>query len=196
MRFGLFGTGPWAHQAHAPALAAHPDVELVGVWGRDPAKAATLAQEHGAKPYAEIDDLIADVDAVAVALPPDVQADIALRAARAGKHLLLDKPVAFTPEAAAEIVAAAAEQKVSGVVFFTRRFMRNPLGVVGLAIVVVLLLCAAFAPLLSEVEPVPRGEDPWRAPAVEVLVLVALSVGLLLRSAAGRRDPAPPVSPA
>ncbi|GID98444.1 Gfo/Idh/MocA family protein [Amorphoplanes digitatis] len=123
MRFGLFGTGPWAHQAHAPALAAHPDVELVGVWGRDPAKAAALAQEHGAKPYAEIDDLIADVDAVAVALPPDVQADIALRAARAGKHLLLDKPVAFTPEAADEIVAAAAEHEVAGVVFFTRRFM-------------------------------------------------------------------------
>jgi predicted dehydrogenase len=123
MRFGLFGTGPWAHQAHAPALAAHPDVEFVGVWGRDPAKAAALAGEHGAQPYAEIDALIADVDAIAVALPPDVQADIALRAARAGKHLLLDKPIAFTTEAAAEIIAAAAEQQVAGVVFFTRRFM-------------------------------------------------------------------------
>ncbi len=123
MRFGLFGTGPWAHQAHAPALAAHPDVEFVGVWGRDPAKAAALAGEHGAQPYAEIDALLADVDAIAVALPPDVQADIALRAARAGKHLLLDKPIAFTTEATAEIVVAAAEQQVAGVVFFTRRFM-------------------------------------------------------------------------
>ena len=123
MRFGLFGTGPWAHQAHAPALAAHPDVEFVGVWGRDPEKAAALAQEHGAKPYAEIDALIADVDAIAVALPPDVQADIALRAARAGKHLLLDKPIAFTSAAAAEIVAAATEREAAGVVFFTRRFM-------------------------------------------------------------------------
>src|SRR4051812_16698361 len=123
MRFGLFGTGPWAHQAHAPALAAHPDVELVGVWGRDPAKAAALAGEHGAEPYAAVDALIADVDAVAIALPPDVQADIALRAARAGKHLLLDKPIAFTTEAADAIVAAAAEQGVAGVVFFTRRFM-------------------------------------------------------------------------
>ncbi len=44
MRFGLFGTGPWAHQAHAPALAAHDDVEFVGVWGRDAGKAAALAE--------------------------------------------------------------------------------------------------------------------------------------------------------
>src|ERR671926_218745 len=107
MRFGLFGTGPWAHQAHAPALAAHDDVEFVGVWGRSAEKAAALAGEHAAKPYADIDALIADVDAIAVALPPDVQSDIALRAARAGKHLLLDKPIAFTPQAATEIVAAA-----------------------------------------------------------------------------------------
>jgi predicted dehydrogenase len=104
-------------------LAAHPDVEFVGVWGRDPEKAAALAREHGVEPYAEIDALLAEVDAVAVALPPDVQAGIALRAARAGKHLLLDKPIAFSSEATAEIVAAAAEQKVAGVVFFTRRFM-------------------------------------------------------------------------
>ncbi|WP_199511636.1 Gfo/Idh/MocA family protein [Nucisporomicrobium flavum] len=123
MRFGLFGTGPWAHQAHAPALAAHDDVEFVGVWGRNAEKAAELAGEHGAKPYADIDALIADVDAIAVALPPDVQSDIALRAARAGKHLLLDKPVAFTAVAAQEIVAAATEHDVASVVFFTRRFM-------------------------------------------------------------------------
>lgn len=123
MRFGLFGTGPWAHQAHAPALAAHKDVEFAGVWGRDAGKAAALAGEHGAQPYEDIDQLIADVDAIAVALPPAVQSDIALRAARAGKHLLLDKPVAFTPADADELVAAVAETGVASVVFFTRRFM-------------------------------------------------------------------------
>jgi predicted dehydrogenase len=123
MRFGLFGTGPWAHMAHAPALTAHRSVELVGVWGRNPDKAAELASQHGAKPYAGIDELIADVDAVAIALPPDVQAPIALRAARNGKHLLLDKPVAFTTAEADAIVAAVDERDLASIVFFTRRLM-------------------------------------------------------------------------
>jgi predicted dehydrogenase len=123
MRFGLFGTGPWAHMAHAPALTAHESVELVGVWGRNPDKAAELASLHHAQPYAEIDALIADVDAVAIALPPDVQAPIALRAARSGKHLLLDKPVAFTTAEADEIVEAVTARDLASVVFFTRRLM-------------------------------------------------------------------------
>jgi predicted dehydrogenase len=109
--------------AHAPALTAHESVELVGVWGRNPGKAAELAGLHDAKPYAEIDDLIADVDAVAIALPPDVQAPIALRAARSGKHLLLDKPVAFTKAEADEIVRAVDDRDLASVVFFTRRLM-------------------------------------------------------------------------
>ncbi|WP_250001969.1 Gfo/Idh/MocA family protein [Actinoplanes sp. M2I2] len=121
MRFGLFGTGPWAHLAHAPALAAHPEAEFVGVWGRNPDKAAELAGEHSVRAYTDQDELIADVDAVAIALPPDVQAPLALRAARQGRHLLLDKPVAFTNEEAAEIVAAVTERGLASVVFFTRR---------------------------------------------------------------------------
>jgi predicted dehydrogenase len=104
-------------------LAQHPGVELAGVWGRDEAKAAALAGEYGTRAYASIEALVDAVDAVAIALPPDVQAPIALRAARAGKHLLLDKPVAFTTEAAEEIAAAVAERRLASVVFFTRRFM-------------------------------------------------------------------------
>lgn len=123
MRFGLFGTGPWAHMAHAPGLAAHPGVEFVGVWGRNEAKAAELAERYGVKAYPTIDGLIGDVDAIAVALPPDVQAPIALQAARAGRHMLLDKPVALTPAAATEIADAVAERDLASVVFFTRRFM-------------------------------------------------------------------------
>src|SRR4051794_12944197 len=117
MRFGLFGTGPWAHRTQAPGLAAHSGVEFVGVWGRNPDKAAALANEYGARAYPTIDGLIADVDAIAVALPPDVQAPIALAAARAGKHLLLDKPVAFTVEEADAIAATVDEGHLASAVF-------------------------------------------------------------------------------
>ncbi|AEV88391.1 oxidoreductase [Actinoplanes sp. SE50] len=123
MRFGLFGTGPWAHMVHAEALAQHPEVEFAGVWGRDPARAAELAGKHHTRAYAEVDALLADVDAVAIALPPDVQAPIALRAARAGRHLLLDKPVSLRTAEAVELTAAAADRDVASVVFFTRRFV-------------------------------------------------------------------------
>jgi predicted dehydrogenase len=123
MRFGLFGTGPWAQQAHAPGLAAHGDVEFAGVWGRDETKAAALADRYGAKAYGSVDALIDDVEAIAVALPPHVQAPIALQAARAGRHLLLDKPVAFDPAQAAEITAAVTDGGLASAVFFTRRFM-------------------------------------------------------------------------
>lgn len=123
MRFGLFGTGPWARMAHAPALAAHPRADLVGVWGRDGGKAAALAEEYGATAYGSAADLIADVQAVAVALPPDVQAQVALRAARAGRHLLLDKPVAFDTATADAIAGEVAVQGLASAVFFTSRFV-------------------------------------------------------------------------
>ncbi|MDX3227676.1 Gfo/Idh/MocA family oxidoreductase [Streptomyces sp. ME19-01-6] len=122
MRFGLLGTGHWAAETQGAALAAHPEAELVGVWGRDPAKARALADRYGIRAYDRADELIADVEAVAVALPPDIQSDLALRAARAGRHLLLDKPLAFTTEDADRVVDAVEEHGLASVVFFTRRF--------------------------------------------------------------------------
>lgn len=63
------------------------------------------------------------VHAVAFAVPPDVQADVAERAARAGRHLLLEKPLATRPDDADRLVGAVAGSGVSSVVFFTGRFL-------------------------------------------------------------------------
>lgn len=124
-RVGLLGTGPWAEIAHAPALSGHPDVEFTGVWGRRPEAAAALAARFGTRAYDDVDALIADVDAVAIALPPDVQAPLAARAAAAGRHLLLDKPLAATVGEARAVVEAAEASGVASVVFFTVRFDRT-----------------------------------------------------------------------
>ncbi len=127
-RVGLLGTGPWAHRTHAPALAAHPGAEFAGVWGRRPEAAAELAHAHGVKVYEDPDALFADCDVVAFALPPDVQAPLAVRAAAAGCHLLLDKPVATTPGDARAVADAVRLHQVASVVFLTLRFAEPTAG--------------------------------------------------------------------
>ncbi len=122
LRFGLVGTGYWAQVAHAPTLAAADGAALTAVWGRNRQAAAALAAEHGAVACPDLDDFLGRIDAVAFSVPPDVQHPIALRAARAGKHLLLEKPVG-TAEADADELADAVERAgVASVVFFTARF--------------------------------------------------------------------------
>jgi predicted dehydrogenase len=123
LRVGLIGTGYWAKGVHAPSVRHHPDADLVGVWGRDPSKTAELATEFGAQPFADVDALLADVDALTFAVPPDVQAEIAVRAAEAGRHLLLEKPIATSVVAAERIEEAVARAQVASIVFFTRRFV-------------------------------------------------------------------------
>ncbi|HEX2356913.1 MAG TPA: Gfo/Idh/MocA family oxidoreductase [Micromonosporaceae bacterium] len=125
MRFGLLGTGYWAAETQAAALAAHPDAEFVGVWGRTQARAAAVAKRYAVGAYADVDALFADVDAVAVALPPDVQAPLAARAAEAGLHLLLDKPLALSTVEADRVVEAVDRKGLASVVFFTNRFCAN-----------------------------------------------------------------------
>ena len=122
LRFGLLGTGYWAAETQAAGLDGHPDARFVGVWGRNPDKARALADRYGVDAYTDVDALIGDVDAVAMALPPDVQAGLAVRAARAGRHLLLEKPVALNVAEADAIVEALDAGGLSGLVFTTNRY--------------------------------------------------------------------------
>jgi predicted dehydrogenase len=122
MRFGVLGTGFWAREAHAASLAAHPTAQLAGFWGRDQAKVEAAGAEFDVPGTTELEALLAEVDAVSFALPPDVQAPLAERAAAAGKHLLLEKPVALSTDAADRVVAAVEAAGVASVVFFTSRF--------------------------------------------------------------------------
>ncbi|WP_059008935.1 Gfo/Idh/MocA family protein [Streptomyces specialis] len=122
MRIGLLGTGPWARLTHGPALVEHPETELAGVWGRRPEAAAELAGRLNTRVYDDADALFADCEAVAFALPPDVQAPLAARAAAAGGHLLLDKPVATSVPAARALADAVSAAGGGSVVFFTLRF--------------------------------------------------------------------------
>ena len=125
LRFGLVGTGYWARIRHAPALASTDGIELAAVWGRNAGAAADLAASYGAAAHHDLAAFLAGVDAVAFAVPPDVQAPIATRAASAGKHLLLEKPIAISTADADALVSAVEQAQVASVVFFTARFQAD-----------------------------------------------------------------------
>ncbi len=122
VRVGLVGTGTWARRVHAPALADAPDVELAGVWGRSSGARAELAARFGAEAFDDPDDLAREVDVVAYAVPPAVQAELAPRAAALGRRLLLEKPLAAGVAEAEGLDRAVRDAGVDAVVFVTRLF--------------------------------------------------------------------------
>src|ERR1700757_1608616 len=99
--WGIITTGMHADLKLAPALNAAPDAELVAVYSRDQGRAEAFAQKHGAKAaYSDLQALLRDtrVEAVFIASPNALHAVQALAAARAGKHVLVEKPMATTLE--------------------------------------------------------------------------------------------------
>ena len=122
VRVGLVGAGPWAGMFHAPMLSADAGTTLGAVWSRRHEAAEALAAEHGTTAVETFEDLLARCDAVAFAVPPDVQAEMAVVAAAAGKHLILEKPLAFTLEDAERLTAAVDEAGVQTVLMLRNRF--------------------------------------------------------------------------
>src|SRR4051812_13959979 len=108
MKFGLVGTGPWARMTHGPGLVHADGIELVGVWGRNPQETDRFAADPGAPPSRNYSPMLNDVEAVASAVPPAVQAEMAIDAAAAEKPLLLDNPITADLDTARALHTAAA----------------------------------------------------------------------------------------
>lgn len=123
LRFGVCGSGHWAKIVHLPTLVTMPAVECVGVWGKTQEQSKALADQFAIRAFADFDALLNEVDVVSFAVPPGVQATMALRAANAGKHLLLEKPVATTIADADRLMELVERQQLSTVTFLTRLFV-------------------------------------------------------------------------
>lgn len=119
---GLVGAGPWASAMHGPMLAAGPQTRLAAVWARRPEAAERLAARLGAHAAGSYGDLLDRCEAVAFAVPPDVQAALAPQAARAGKALLLEKPLAFDLAGARALADAVAAAGVVTQLVLTKRY--------------------------------------------------------------------------
>ena len=93
---------------HLNAYANIPEAEVVGVADPSRESAASGARLAGTRPYSSYEELVAaeDVDVVDVCLPTAFHKDLAVKAARDGKHVILEKPIARTIEDAAEILEA------------------------------------------------------------------------------------------
>ena len=113
LNIAMIATGGIADKQLAPALTVAPNAQLWSVLSRDKARAAEFADKHGAaSPAAAHDDLDAlladpDLHAVLIASPDKLHADQSIRAARAGKHILTEKPMATDREGAAAMIDAA-----------------------------------------------------------------------------------------
>ena len=113
--WAIIGAGMHPHLKIAPAMQEAKDTKLVAVYSRDRLRAETFAQNHDAEAaYDSIDALLGDsrVDAVFVASPNYLHAAHTLQAARAGKHLLVEKPMATKLE---DALAMVRECRASGV---------------------------------------------------------------------------------
>ncbi len=121
---GLIGAGPWAGMVTAPMFAGGPGTRLAGVWSRTAAHAEALAATHNVPAFASVDALLDACEAVAITVSPAAQPEYAIAAARAGKAVLLEKPLAFDVASAERMADAIGEAGVGSLVVLTYRF--NP----------------------------------------------------------------------
>jgi predicted dehydrogenase len=107
LRIGLAGAGHFGRY-HALKAAASSRSLLAGVCDPDLERAKTVGWEAGAKEMG-FDDLLAVSDAMIIAAPAEVHYDLASRALRAGRHVLVEKPIASTLEQADSLAVLARE---------------------------------------------------------------------------------------
>ncbi|MFD6491398.1 Gfo/Idh/MocA family protein [Streptomyces sp. NPDC060188] len=119
---GLVGAGPWARAMHARVLAAGPETRLSAVWARRPEAARETATPYGAHVAADFEELLDHCEAVAFAVPPAVQAQLAPLAAKRGKAVLLEKPLGPDLSAARRVADAVAEAGVVSQLVLTKRY--------------------------------------------------------------------------
>lgn len=120
---GVIGVGALG-QHHARHLARLDEVHLVGVCDVDPGRSAKIAAELGTAAFVEIDDLLARIEAVTVAVPTPAHAMVGLRALEMSVPVLMEKPLAATLAEADKLIATARRRRVQLQVGHIERYNR------------------------------------------------------------------------
>ncbi|WP_338449630.1 Gfo/Idh/MocA family oxidoreductase [Niallia oryzisoli] len=105
MNFAIVGCGFIANK-HAKAISEIENAKLVAVCDKVPAAMEPYANEYGATPYTEVDDMLEkeNIDVVCICTPSGFHASIAVQVANAKKHIIVEKPIAMTLEDTDKII--------------------------------------------------------------------------------------------
>ena len=125
---GIVGPG-WAGGEHIKAYTNSPDVELVALCGRDAGRTRAKLEEAGTEcaVYTDYEEMLKrdDIHIVSICTPNDLHVEQGIMAAQAGKHILMEKPIALDVEEMKKLRDAVRETGVKTVVGFVLRW--NPL---------------------------------------------------------------------
>jgi UDP-N-acetyl-2-amino-2-deoxyglucuronate dehydrogenase len=122
---GVVGYG-WAATAHIPSINACPEAQVTAVYSSRPQDAVVLSAEYGGeiRTFTNLDEMLADksINVIDITSFPDQHAEQSLAAIAAGKHLIIEKPLAMSMEDCHAIQSAARETDVQVCVCFECRF--------------------------------------------------------------------------
>jgi predicted dehydrogenase len=110
IKVGVVGVGSLG-QHHARVYASMPEAELVGVVDSRPGRAEEIAKPLGTKAYSSYEGLLGKVDAVSIAVPTILHAEIGEQFLNSGAHVLAEKPIAHTLADADKLIEAAKKNK-------------------------------------------------------------------------------------
>jgi UDP-N-acetyl-2-amino-2-deoxyglucuronate dehydrogenase len=123
LNFGIIGLGAIADK-HAPAIHALRGGQLHSCYSRSAKKAKAFSGTHGAEPYSDLKAFLADpeLDVVTICTPSGAHLEPGLAAARAGKHVIMEKPLEVTPARCTRLIRTCAAKRVKLVTIFPSRF--------------------------------------------------------------------------
>lgn len=125
---GIIGAG-WVSGEHIKAYAANENVQVIGIYSRTAERATAKLKEYGVEgmTYPSLDAMLSDprIDIVSICSPPPVHAEQVMAAASAGKHIVIEKPLAMNMADVRRMQEVVEKAKVSTVVSFVLRW--NPM---------------------------------------------------------------------
>ena len=127
VKVGVIGAGAISQLMHLPILSERNDVDVMAVADPDGAKARAVAQRFGVPRVMTDDELIAadDIEGVVICAPSFLHEDFAAECLKAGKHVLVERPMSLSPGGARRLLEVAEDRGNGLVIGLSHRYQAN-----------------------------------------------------------------------